>query len=90
MVSNLDRIYREICRESERVAAEHDMQPDELTELVMAIVDVEDQHSFSPTNVNQQFETMIRNFAGRLESRENPEVGMEPERDGGDTREDDR
>jgi hypothetical protein len=89
MVSNLDRIYREICRESKRLAAEHDLQPDQLTELIMEIVDVQDQHSFSPTNVNKQIETLIRNFAGQMDSREDSEVGTQREAGGDYTMEDD-
>lgn len=90
MVSNLDRIFREIGRESERVAAEHDLQSDELTELVMAIVDVEDEHSFRNTNVKQRIKTLIQNFAGRTEKGESPEADSNAEGDGGDTQEDDR
>lgn len=83
MVSNFDRIFQEIRRESERVAAEHAVQPGELTELVMEMVDVEDQHSLSPTTVNKKFKTLIQNFAGRLESNEGPEAGIATDGDGG-------
>lgn len=63
MVSNFDRIFAEITRESARIASEHDMPPDVLTELVMEIVDLEDQHSARQTNVTQQVSTRIENVA---------------------------
>lgn len=63
MVSNFDRIYAEITRECARVAAEHDVAPDKLTELVMEIVDLEDQHLAKKTNVAQQVADRIENVA---------------------------
>ena len=90
MVSNIDRIFREIDRESERVAAEYDLQSDELTELVMAVVDVEDEHNFRNTNVKQRIRTLIQNFAGRMDYGESPEADSKAERDGSDTRKENR
>ena len=63
MVSNFDRIYAEITRESGRVAADHDVEAHILVELVMAIVDLEDQHLAKRTNVSKQVADLIENVA---------------------------
>ncbi len=61
MVSNFERIYSEITREAVSVASEHNFDADTLTELVMEIVDLEDQHRAKQTNVAQKIETAIVN-----------------------------
>ena len=59
MVSNYDRIYAEINSEAERLATEHDMDPDALVALAMGIVDLEDQHRTKSTRIKQLIEEMI-------------------------------
>ena len=63
MVSNFDRIYKEITSESARVAKEHDVDADALTELVMEIVNIEDQNVARKLNVLQQVTNLIKNAA---------------------------
>lgn len=64
MVSNYERIYAEICKEAERIEGRDDGLPaDILTELVMEIVDLEDQHRIKPQNINQKVENMIEQTA---------------------------
>ena len=59
MVSNYDRIYAEINSEAERLATEHDMDPDGLVTLAMEIVDLEDQHRTKSTRIKQLIEEKI-------------------------------
>jgi len=63
MVSNAERIYAEIKKESENVAAEHNLSPDTLTELVMDLVDLEDRNLSKKIPINQEFENRLRNSA---------------------------
>ena len=64
MVSNYDRILTEIKKEAQRSAPEHDIDPHELVDLAMDIVDIEDQHRIkSVARINQRIEELIRTIA---------------------------
>lgn len=71
MVSNFERIYKEIKYQAARLEREHGLPAEGLTNLCMEIVDAEDQHRIKAFNVNQQMENMIDQAAKRLISREN-------------------
>lgn len=59
MVGNYERIFAEITSEAERLATEHDMDPDALVALAMEIVDLEDQHRTKSTRIKQLIEEKI-------------------------------
>ena len=59
MVSNYERIFAEINSEAERLATEHDMDPDALVALAMEIVDLEDQHRTKSIRIKQLVEEKI-------------------------------
>ena len=60
MVSNYDRIYSEIKEHAGRVEGQHGVAGEELTALVMEIVDLEDQHRIKAVpRINQQIGNMI-------------------------------
>ena len=64
MVSNYDRILTEIKKEAQRSALEHDIDPHELVDLAMEIVDIEDQHRIkSVARINLRIEERIRTIA---------------------------
>lgn len=44
MISNYDRIHREIVTEVQKVCEDLDFDPQTLEDLIMEIVDLEDQH----------------------------------------------
>lgn len=59
MVSNYDRIFSEIGKESQRVAAEQGIDADALIALVMEVVDLEDRHRTQNIRIRQIMEEMI-------------------------------
>ena len=59
MVSNFDRIFEEITKESKRLAPD-DVDPEALVTLAMEIVAVEDEHRVQRIhNINQETENKI-------------------------------
>ena len=60
MVSNYDRIYKEIVKRARAAAGETGVDPDALVTLVMEIVDLEDQHRIRHININQLFQEKIQ------------------------------
>ena len=71
MVSNYDRIYTEINKEAQRVAPEHNIDPNVLIELAMKIVDLEDQHRIrNVARIKQRIEELIDNTAVNQMKRE--------------------
>ncbi len=64
MVSNFERILVEIRKEANRVAPDYGLQPEEVVNLIMAIVDLEDQHRIKALHgINQKVRGMIENAA---------------------------
>ena len=59
MVSNYDRILTEITEEAQRLAPEHNIEPEALVRLAMEIVDLEDQHRIKNIRVRQLVEDKI-------------------------------
>ena len=63
MVSNYDRIYREIVNRAEAVAADHGVEKEALVTLVMEIVNLEDQHRTKSIRIKQLVQDRIQNAA---------------------------
>jgi len=60
MVSNYDRIYLEITKRAEQVERQHGVAADDLTTLVMEIVDLEDRNRIKPQpRINKDIANMI-------------------------------
>ena len=53
MVNNFERIHKEIKTETKKLALENDLNYEALLDLIMHIVDFEDQHMLSRTNIKQ-------------------------------------
>lgn len=67
MVNNYDRIFGEITKVANRVAAENDLDPEPLIELVMEIVNIEDQNRIKRIGaVDKKVEGMITDTATSL------------------------
>lgn len=65
MVSNYDRILREIKKEAERLSPEQ-VDPAAVVDLAMEIVDLEDQHRTSNVpRIRQRIRDLILEIAGR-------------------------
>ena len=64
MVSNFKRILVEIRKEASRVAPDYGLQPEDVVNLIMEIVDLEDQHRVRAQHgINQKVKGMIENAA---------------------------
>ena len=64
MVSNFERIYAEIRKEAGHIAPDYRLDPESVVKLVMAIVDLEDQHRVrAQPRINQRVRRMIENAA---------------------------
>ena len=62
MVSNIERIFAEIQREANLTKLPHGLRQEHIVDLIMAIVDLEDQHRSKPKhNINKLVEGKIRN-----------------------------
>ena len=80
MVSNYDRILAEISREAQRLAPDHNVDPEMLVTLTMEIVDLEDQHRIKSIRINQLVEDKVletavgqmRGEEGRLSAEASP------------------
>ena len=60
MVSNFRRILAEIRKEANRTAPTHDLKPESVVNLVMAIVDLEDRHRVKAVHgINKNVRGMI-------------------------------
>ena len=59
MVSNYDRIFAEITKESVELAPDHGVDPQALVNLVLEIVDLEDQHRTKSIRIKQLIEDRI-------------------------------
>ena len=60
MVSNYDRIYLEITQHAEQVERQHGVAADDLTTLVMEIVDREDRNRIKPLpRINKDIANLI-------------------------------
>ena len=59
MVSNLDRITKEIQTKAVSIAADHHLDAELLVNLTMIIVDLEDQHRTQPTSVKKKMEDHV-------------------------------
>lgn len=62
-MNNFDRINLELQREAERLAPLVGMDPARLHEVILEIVDAEDQHRISRTNIRQQVKSIVLNAA---------------------------
>ena len=63
MVSNYDRVYQEIRKEAEVLAASEGLPSETLVRLALEIVDLEDQHNIRPLNIKQRITSVIRTAA---------------------------
>lgn len=64
MVSNYDRIYKEIQIEAQRVGDEVDIDPEALASLALKIVDLEDQNRISHVHaINKKVRALIETTA---------------------------
>ena len=64
MVSNYDRVYKEIEKEALRISKSESIPQEALVRLAMEIVDEEDQNRTRATyGINQKIAGMIRNAA---------------------------
>lgn len=64
MVSNYDRIYREIQTEARRVSEDLDVDPEVLQRLTLEIVDLEDRHRISHIHaIDKRVREMIQSTA---------------------------
>ena len=64
MISNYDRIYREIQIEARRVSEDLDVDPEALARLTLEIVDLEDRHRITHVHaINKQVRALIETTA---------------------------
>ena len=64
MISNYDRIYKEIQIESRRVGENLRVDPEALARLTLEIVDVEDRHRISHIHaINKKVRALIESTA---------------------------
>ncbi|WP_420447572.1 hypothetical protein [Candidatus Palauibacter sp.] len=64
MISNYDRIYREIQIEARRIGEDLDVDHEILERLTLEIVDFEDRHRISRVyDIAKQVQAMIENTA---------------------------
>ncbi len=64
MVSNYDRIYKEIQIEARRVGEDLDIDPEALARLALEIVDLEDRHRISHVHaINKKVRALIETTA---------------------------
>ena len=74
MVSNYDRIYREITKHAAQVEQQHGVAADDLTTLVMEIVDLEDRNRIKPLPaINKPIANMI-DQAAKIHARKRREA----------------
>jgi len=66
VVSNYNRIGKEITAEAERIGLDHGLPPEQLVELVMEIVDAEDRNRIKPFSVNKEITNLISDAATSL------------------------
>ena len=60
MISNYDRIYKEIQIEARRVSEDLEVDPEALARLTLEIVDLEDRHRISHIHaINKQVRALI-------------------------------
>ena len=64
MISNYDRIYKEIQIEAQRVREDSDVDPETLAHLTLAIVDLEDRNRISRIHaINKRVRALIETTA---------------------------
>ena len=64
MVSNFERIFDEIRREAHRVARTYELDPEDVVQLIMNIVDLEDRNRVkAEARINQRIKGMIEDAA---------------------------
>lgn len=64
MISNYDRIFREIQSETRRVGEDLDVDPEILERLTLEIVDLVDRHRLSHVHgIQKQIQAMIETTA---------------------------
>ena len=64
MVSNYDRIYKELQIEVRRVSEDLDIDPEALASLALEIVDLEDRHRISHVHaINKKVRALIETTA---------------------------
>ena len=66
MVNNLDRIFEEIKKESHRLAPDHNIDPEELLELTMQIVNLEDENAIKKIPINKMIKGEITKMVNRM------------------------
>lgn len=62
-MNNIDRIQQELEKEAETLGPEVGLSPDRFLEVVLEIVNAEDKHRISRTNIRQQVRTIVLNSA---------------------------
>lgn len=66
MQSNYDRIIAELYEQASDIVRSQNIDPDELVDLAMNIVDLEDQHGVRTVRrINQRVDELIRQIADR-------------------------
>ena len=69
MISNYDRIYKEIQIEVRRVSEDLDVDPEALARLTLEIVDLEDRHRVSHIHaINKKVRALIETTAVALKT----------------------
>ena len=64
MVSNYDRIYKELQIEAKRASGDLDFDPEALASLALEIVDLEDRHRVSHVHaINKRVRALIEDTA---------------------------
>ena len=71
MVSNFERILKEIRREARQLAGDCRLEPENMAKLIMEIVDLEDSNRIKAVSgINQKIKGMIADAASADTSRE--------------------
>jgi hypothetical protein len=62
-MNNFDRIHEELAKQAAELAPDVGLDQARFLELVLEVVEAEDQHRITKTNINQQIERVILNAA---------------------------
>ena len=62
-MNNIDRIQQELEKEAEALGPKVGLSPQRFLEVVLEIVNAEDEHRISRTNIRQQVRTIVLNSA---------------------------
>lgn len=65
-MNNFDRIHAELATQAAAIAPGIGLEAERFLEIALEIVDAEDQHRISRTNIKQQVESIVLNAAMRI------------------------